>query len=245
MLLPRSLIVGLVFCLSGIDIASAATANLPISKQSAEVDSDLAAIYYGSSFQDSLLVGNDGGAATGGVRSFSLTDMEEVASRTPGRTKVVGVMYDVGKKDLIVSIAAPDSIIRVFDIDGTTEIPSAQIKALGDWSSLCTWRSPSSGGHYFYLLGKKEARQFLVREKDSDIEILEVSIPATHSAILWNLKEIFRSKDLKFPYQLLVLFLLPVVLSIWRVRTRAFTPSRPRNQPPPPRSRPWERLMTM
>jgi 3-phytase len=176
MLLPRSLIVGLVFCLSGIDIASAATAKLPIAEQSAEVDSDLAAIYYGSSFQNSLLVGNDGGAATGGVRSFSLTDMEEVASRTPGRTKVAGVMYDVGKKDLIVSIAAPDSIIRVFDIDGTTEIPSAQIKALGDWSSLCTWRSPSSGGHYFYLLGKKEARQFLVRQKDSDIEILEVSI---------------------------------------------------------------------
>ncbi|CAG8210419.1 unnamed protein product [Penicillium nalgiovense] len=174
MLLPRSLIVGLVFCLSGIDIASAATAKLPIAAQSAEVDSDLAAIYYGSSFQNSLLVGNDGGAATGGVRSFSLTDMEEVASRTPGRTKVAGVMYDVGKKDLIVSIAAPDSIIRVFDIDGTTGIPSAQVKALGDWSSLCTWRSPSSGGHYFYLLGKKEARQFLVREKDSDIEILEV-----------------------------------------------------------------------
>jgi hypothetical protein len=172
--------------------------------------------------------------------------MEEVASRTPGRTKVVGVMYDVGKKDLIVSIAAPDSIIRVFDIDGTTEIPSAQIKALGDWSSLCTWRSPSSGGHYFYLLGKKEARQFLVREKDSDIEILEVSILATHIfCYTVEAKRIFRSKDLKFPCQLLVLFLPPKVLSIWRVGTRAFIPSRPRNQPPPPRSRPWERLMMM
>ncbi|KAJ9489687.1 hypothetical protein VN97_g3579 [Penicillium thymicola] len=174
MLLPSSFIVGLVLSLSGIDIASAATAKLPIAEQSAEVDSDLAAIYYGSSFQKSLLVGNDGGAATGGIRSFSLGDMEEVASHTPGRTKVAGVMYDVGKKDLIVSIAAPDSIIRVFDIGDTTEIPLAKTKALGDWSSLCTWRSPSSGGNYFYLLGKKEARQFLVREKDSDVEILEV-----------------------------------------------------------------------
>ncbi|CAG8899451.1 unnamed protein product [Penicillium egyptiacum] len=174
MLLPRSLIVGLVFCLSGIDIASAATANLPIAAQSAEVDADLSAIYYGSSFQNSLLVGNDGSAATGGVRSFSLTDMHQVASRMSGRTKVAGVLHGVGQKDLIVSIAAPDSIVRVFDINGTTEIPSAQIKALGDWSSLCTWRSPVSGGHYFYLLGKKEARQFLVREKDADIEILEV-----------------------------------------------------------------------
>lgn len=180
MLLPSSFIVGLVLSLSGIEIASAATAKLPIAEQSAEVDSDLAAIYYGSSFQKSLLVGNDGGAATGGIRSFSLGDMEEVASRTPGRTKVAGVMYDVGKKDLIVSIAAPDSIIRVFDIDDITEIPLAKAKALGDWSSLCTWRSPSSGGNYFYLLGKKEARQFLVREKDSGIEILEVSILATH-----------------------------------------------------------------
>lgn len=175
MRLPRSLIVGLVFCISGIDIASAATANLPIAAQSLDVDADLSAIYYGSSFQSSLLVANDGSAATGGIRSFNLTDMHQVASRTPGRTKVVGVLHGVGKRDLIVSIGAPDSIIRVFDINGTTEIPSAQIKALGDWSSLCTWRSPISGGHYFYLLGKKEARQFLVREKGSDIEVVEVS----------------------------------------------------------------------
>jgi 3-phytase len=176
MLLPRSLLVGIVFCLSGIDIAFAASANLPIAAQSPEVDSDLSAIYYGSSFQKSLLVGNDGGAATGGIRSFSLTDMAEVASRTPGRTKVTGVMYDVGEKDIILSVGAPDSLIRVFDIDGTKEITSAQKKALGDWSSLCTWRSPSSGGHYFFLFGKKEGIQFLVREDDDDIEILEVSI---------------------------------------------------------------------
>ncbi|OQD65239.1 hypothetical protein PENPOL_c006G08991 [Penicillium polonicum] len=174
MLLPRSLLVGIVFCLRGIDIASAASANLPITAQSPEVDSDLSAIYYGSSFRKSLLVGNDGSAATGGIQSFSLTDMHEVASRTPGRTKVTGVMYGVGKKDIILSVGAPDSLIRVFDIDGTKEITSAQKKALGDWSSLCTWRSPSSGGHYFFLFGKKEGIQFLVREDDDEIEILEV-----------------------------------------------------------------------
>ena len=155
---------GIAFGLS-IGLASAATANLPVSAQTNEVDSDWSAIYYGKSFQDSLLVGNDGSAATGGFATFSLADMHEVARRTPGRTKAAGVMYDVGQKgkDLIVSIAATDSVIRVYDIDGT-EIPSARKDALGDWDALCTWRS-QSGGHYFYLIGKKQAWQFLVRER--------------------------------------------------------------------------------
>lgn len=136
-------------------------------------------MYYAKQVQSSLLLGNDGSAATGGYRAWSLFDdvesLKEVGRRTPGRTKVVGVAYGVAEKKLIITIAAPDSIIRLFNIDGLEEIPSGQNKALGDWSALCTWRSPDSGSQYFYLFGKKQAMQFVIREKNSEFEILEVN----------------------------------------------------------------------
>lgn len=179
----RSLVLGLASCLGGAGIATAATASLPISANTTNIESELSAFYYGSTFQDSLLVTSDGSAATGGFRTFSLgDDLHEEARRTPGRTNVVGVMYDVGvgQRDVIVSIAATDSIVRVFDIeagaDGPREIPAARKEALGDWAALCTWRSRESGGHYFYLFGKTHARQFLVRQNDAQIEVLEVGI---------------------------------------------------------------------
>ncbi|KAL3471027.1 hypothetical protein BJX99DRAFT_238208 [Aspergillus californicus] len=170
MRLPGTIGLLLALCLRG--IASPAT-NLSISALTGEVESDQSIIYYGATPRESLLIGNDGSAATGGIRSFNLYNLNETAQRTPGRTKVVGVLYDVGKRDLIVSIAAPDSLIRVFDIDGMVEIPEAQLEALGDWSCLCTWRSPQ-GASYFYLFGKKQAMQFMVRSGRSKLEVLEI-----------------------------------------------------------------------
>ncbi|KAJ0413787.1 hypothetical protein BJY00DRAFT_321544 [Aspergillus carlsbadensis] len=153
----------------------AASANLSISALTAEVESDWTAIYYGEGTDESLLLGNDGSAGTGGFRSYGLFDrnLSETGRRTPGRTKVVGVLYDVGDRDLLVSITATESLIRLYDLDELEEIEGAQKKALGDWSSLCTWRSESEAD-YFFLFGKKQAVQFLVRENDDDIEILEV-----------------------------------------------------------------------
>ncbi|KAL5335100.1 hypothetical protein BJX70DRAFT_332549 [Aspergillus crustosus] len=171
MRLPLSIGLALGFCLGG--IAAAPTADLPISSLTEEVESDISAFYYGTKSQEALLFGNDGSAATGGFRSFELQGVNETARRTPGRTKVVGVLYDIGKRDLLVSIAAPDSVIRVFDTDGLEEIPEAQKKALGDWSALCTWRSPR-GANYFYLFGKKQAIQFLVRPDKSGVEVVEI-----------------------------------------------------------------------
>jgi 3-phytase len=162
--------------LSSASIASSTpAANLSTSALTAEVESDWTAIYYGSRQRDSLLLGNDGSAGTGGFRSYDLFDrsLNETGRRTPGRAKVVGVLYDVGRRDLLVSITATESLIRLYDVDGLEEIPGAQKKALGDWSSLCTWRSPR-GADYFYLFGKKQAVQFLVRENRGDVEILEV-----------------------------------------------------------------------
>ncbi|KAL4749654.1 hypothetical protein BDW72DRAFT_213980 [Aspergillus terricola var. indicus] len=171
MRLPYSL--GVLFASAAGSIASPLTANLAISSLSTEVESDQTAFYYGTARNKSLLVGNDGSAATGGIRSFSPQGLNETARAMPGRTKVVGLLYDVGTRDIVVSIAAPDSIIRVFNVNGLSEIPSARKKALGDWSCLCTWTS-SSGGKYFYLLGKKQGIQFLVRENKSEVEVLEV-----------------------------------------------------------------------
>ncbi|KAL4866833.1 hypothetical protein BDV12DRAFT_210291 [Aspergillus spectabilis] len=171
MRLPVTIGLALGFCLGG--TAAVPTANVPISSLTAEVESDVSAFYYGTKSREALLFGNDGSAATGGFRSFDLHDLNETARRTPGRTKVVGVIYDVGKRDLLVSIAAPDSVIRVFDIDGLKELPEAQKKALGDWSCLCAWRSPR-GANYFYLFGKKQAIQFLVRPERSGVEVLEI-----------------------------------------------------------------------
>ncbi|KAL2857070.1 hypothetical protein BJY01DRAFT_262643 [Aspergillus pseudoustus] len=156
--------------------AAAPKANLSISALTAEVESDWSAVYYGEKTRDSLLLGNDGSAATGGFRSYGLFDrsLNETERRTPGRTKVVGVLYDIGDRDLLVSITATESIIRLYDLDDDLEeIDGAQKKALGDWSSLCTWRSPR-GADYFYLFGKKQAIQFLVREDDDEFEILEI-----------------------------------------------------------------------
>ncbi|KAL3465581.1 hypothetical protein BJX64DRAFT_297242 [Aspergillus heterothallicus] len=156
--------------------ASAPRANLSISALTAEVESDWTALYYGSKPRESLLLGNDGSAATGGIRSFDLfgdRELNETARRTPGRSKIVGVLYDIGDRDLVVSITATESILRLYEVDGLREVRGAQKKALGDWSSLCTWRSPR-GASYFYLFGKKQAVQFLVREGRKEVEILEI-----------------------------------------------------------------------
>lgn len=156
--------------------ASAPTVKVSISALTAGIESDWAAVYYGPRPQDSLLVGNDGSAATGGLRTYGLLDrnLNETARRTPGRTKVVGVLYDIGGRDLLVSITTTESIIRLYDVDGLREISGVKKKVLGDWSCLCTWRSPR-GADYVFLLGKKQAVQFLVRGNRKELEILEVS----------------------------------------------------------------------
>jgi 3-phytase len=102
--------------------------------------------------------------------------MRQVFQVIPGRPGVVGVLYDIADRDFVVSIAAPDSVIRLFNVDGFREVPSAQKKMLGHWSALCPWRSPRSGWQYFYLFGKKRAVQFVMRETDDAPEIVEASL---------------------------------------------------------------------
>lgn len=179
MLLKHSFATGIAFALCWDTIVGVpGTVDIPISATTAEIDPGYSAVYYAKQAHDSLLLGIDSSAATGGFRAWSLFDdvqpLKELGRRTPGRTKAAGVVYGVAGKDLIVSIAAPDSLIRLFDVDGLNEIPSVQKKALGDWSALCPWRSPETGWQYFYLFGKKQAAQFVIREEKRKLEILEV-----------------------------------------------------------------------
>ncbi|EEH43603.1 uncharacterized protein PADG_08223 [Paracoccidioides brasiliensis Pb18] len=156
------------------------SANLPISGLTAEVHSDNSVIYYGKGAKEPILIGNDASAVTGGWKAWNLANngtrgfLPEQAVHVHGRTKVVGVLYDVGDRDIVISIAATDSVIRVFDAHQATELPSNRKVMLGDWSALCPWRSPKSGTRFFYLFGKKQAVQFIVREKNNAIDVLEV-----------------------------------------------------------------------
>ncbi|CZT44929.1 related to 3-phytase precursor [Rhynchosporium secalis] len=179
--------------------------DLPISARTSVVDSDNSAVYHSSS--NPLLLGNDG-SATGGFRIWSLdgsSPLREVSAKATGRSKLVTTVYDIGKKDLIITISQPNSVLRVFDVNGFQEIKEAAKSALGDWSALCSWKSPKSGSQYFYLFGKKQVVQYLVRA-DESLEIFEVQtfnlpVEASSCAVsLYNNRVYFTSDKSKTVY---------------------------------------------
>lgn len=165
-------------------VDAAPEVDLPISATTADVDSDNTAVYYSS---HPVLLGNDGSAAAGGFHAWSLgsnaSKLPEVSAKTGGRSKLVGTVYDVGKKDLIITIAMPDSVLRVFDAEGKGA-QVAEKKAIGDWSALCPWKSAESGNQYFYMFGKKQAVQYLIRQKEKRVEVVEVSLSCFRERVL-------------------------------------------------------------
>jgi 3-phytase len=176
---------------ASVALAAAPKANLNISALTADIESDTTSVYY---YKRALLLGNDGTAATGGFRAWELdgsTPLKEVKKLTPGRSKLIVPVYDLnGKgKDYAISITAPTSILSVYELPDFDEVKDARFKALGDWSCLSAWRS-KSGNQYFYLFGKKQIKQFLIRRHKRDVEILEVNkfpsnpTQALHASIL-------------------------------------------------------------
>ncbi|GAB1316558.1 3-phytase [Madurella fahalii] len=157
-------------------VAEGVGVELRVSALTSEIESDWTSVYYSTT--QPLVLGNDG-SATGGWLAWQLdsaTPLSQVHAETPGRrTKLVTPVYGskTGEKDLIVSIGQPDSIIRVWEVPGFSEIRSARVVALGDWSALCSWKS-TSGVDYLYLLGKKQAKMFLVRRGRDGVGIVEV-----------------------------------------------------------------------
>lgn len=148
--------------------------NVTLTPAAVGFEGDNTAFYYSSS---PLLLANDGSAAEGGFRVFDAkrtSQWAEVAHLKTGRSKVAVPMYDIGGRDIVVTIAATDSVMRAFEANSLEEIENARKSILGDWSTLCSWRSASSGNSYLFLFGKKMVVQLLVRSQEKRIQILEV-----------------------------------------------------------------------
>ena len=164
--------------LAGASIFSAlATAlELNISANTAgSVESDWTTTYY--SHDTPLLIANDGGASTGGFHVYDVdagTPLESTLDQFTGRTKLVQTIYGIGGKDYMVSIPQTTSTFSFYDLPGVERIDDVAFKALGDWSALCSWKS-RSGNTYLFLFGKRQAVQFLARERDGAVEMVEVS----------------------------------------------------------------------
>lgn len=138
-------------------------------------ETDNTVLYYSKS---PLLIGNDGTPDQGGFNIYSLRTLESgpTADVYTGRAKTVAVAYDIGGRDVLITIAQPDSIMRVYEgLESSRfrEIKSAQKKFLGDWNSLCTWKSAISGEQYLYLFGKKQVVMILVKDQ-KHVELAEV-----------------------------------------------------------------------
>jgi 3-phytase len=172
----RTVIVSIVSALASLAVISAQDANITLVPAATGFEADNTAFYYSSS---PLLVANDGSAADGGFRVFSVgasTPWSEKLHQKTGRSKIATPVYDVGGRDVFLNIPAPDSILRAFDAKTLKEVEGARKKILGDWSTMCIWRSSKSGENYAFLFGKKMVVQLLVRAQKKDIQILEVGL---------------------------------------------------------------------
>ena len=152
--------------------------NITLVPAAVGFEADNTAFYYSSS---PLLVANDGSAANGGFRTFDVQKRSGWPEKThlkTGRSKVALPIGNVGGRDILVTIAATDSIMRVFDTQNFSELVEARNFILGDWSTLCSWRSTSSGNVYLFLFGKKMTVQLLVRSYQHKIQLLEVCNPS-------------------------------------------------------------------
>ncbi|KAH8150331.1 uncharacterized protein LAJ45_05542 [Morchella importuna] len=161
---------------------AAPTITLPLSAFTSSVESDKAAIYYpNTSNSTPIVLGNDGSPA-GGFHTWSFpsdsspSQMTELNFKYTGRTKLVEFVYNLGGKDVIVTLSQSDSLLRFFDSVSVSELPvmGGRKKIWGDFSSWCFWKS-AEGHQYFYLFGKKIVSLFLIREgQKSGIEVLEI-----------------------------------------------------------------------
>lgn len=160
-------------------VALAQNATITLTPAATGFDSDNAAWIYGPS---PILIANDGSAADGGFRTFSVanssnsTSSFERSHEKSGRTKIAIPVYDVGGRDVIFNIPSPNSIIRAYDVAAGNEVAGSRKYQLGDWSVARTWQSQTSGEKYVFLFGKKMVVQFLVRGDGDAVQILEVSL---------------------------------------------------------------------
>ncbi|KAF2871090.1 hypothetical protein BDV95DRAFT_637618 [Massariosphaeria phaeospora] len=166
---------------------------------------DTTAFYYSPRPRTQLLLADDGSAADGGFRVFSTahnTSFAQLSHQRTGRSKFVVPVYDVDGtgRDVFVTIAAPDSIVRVFDAATWAEDDrAARKKLLGDWSAACVWGSAQSTESYVFVFGKKMVVQLLVRGvKQGGVQILEtfpIPIEGEACAVFSDGRVFFSAED--------------------------------------------------
>lgn len=154
----------------------AAATNLKVSVLVEEtIESDWTTTYYSKDIP--LLLGNDGGASTGGFHAWRIGGGEPLEASVnvfTGRTKLVSTLYNVCGKDYLASIPQTTSRLTLYELPDVTKVEQVEYFALGDWSALCSWKSRSKND-YLYLFGKREAVQFLVRsDEEQNLEIIRV-----------------------------------------------------------------------
>jgi 3-phytase len=168
----RTFVNRLLWASTFLTVFSAQAANVTLVPINANFDGDNTGFVY--SHLPSL-VANDGSAADGGFRTFAISkSFNETTHQKTGRSKIAVPVHDIGGRDVVINIPAPDSLIRVFDAETGKEVDSNDKKLLGDWSSACIWRSSKSGESYLFLFGKMRVVQLLVRNKKMKVEVLEV-----------------------------------------------------------------------
>ncbi|KAF3034514.1 hypothetical protein E8E12_005713 [Didymella heteroderae] len=168
---------GLTWAAAWLPAVFAQNATITLAPAATGFDSDNAALIYASS---PILLANDGSAANGGFRTFSIpnstnsTSFDVRSHEKSGRTKIAVPIYDVGGRDVIFNIPSPNSVIRAYDVATGDEVMGSRKYQLGDWSVARNWRSQTSGENYVFLFGKKMVVQFLIRGDNDSLQILEV-----------------------------------------------------------------------
>jgi 3-phytase len=184
-----SSLIGLLAVAFQISFAKAVEVDVKVDAYTSEVESDWTTVYY--SDHNPLLIGNDGGPDKGGFHVYDLTSkspLQEVTAKTPGRSKLVTTVYDVDDQDILVTIAQTDSVLRAYEMPEFKQINDADFKVLGDWSALCSWKSPA-GNDYVYLFGKGQAVQLLVRESKKSLEFVEVCVSFKEILLFANMSD--------------------------------------------------------
>ncbi|KAG9250116.1 3-phytase [Emericellopsis atlantica] len=163
-----------IFGLAAVSAAAVSVELNVTATTSGSIESDWTTTYY--SQDRPLLITNDGGASTGGFHVFGIeggSPLGSVKDQFTGRTKLVQTEYNIAGKDYLVSIPQTTSVFSLYELPEVKKVDNVAFKALGDWSALCSWRSRSANT-YLFLFGKKNGVQYLLRETDGEVELVEI-----------------------------------------------------------------------
>ncbi|KAI1138534.1 hypothetical protein F5Y05DRAFT_42970 [Hypoxylon sp. FL0543] len=114
------------------------------------------------------------GLSSGGLRLFKLdteTTLTEINHEAPDRTKLVSTAYGVGGKDLVVTIAQPDSYFRLYDANAPEQAGEPIARTLGGCRRYLRYFVRSVGFYINYWSGRYRGQGCLMSIKNRDNNI--------------------------------------------------------------------------